>query len=180
MDTILTVRNRSAGAHFADLLHGRIIFLKGFIPDCGCCRLPQWGLDRARREPGRYRTCEGDVVDDVQIKVAGDDVVGELTALLDWLRAERDLQGFVRRQLGVPGPEDLGGVLDVVTVAVGSGGVAVVLAQSLATWIKNRRPAVKFTITAQDGRTLELETSDSADAYHLIAELLRHVDDADV
>jgi hypothetical protein len=116
-------------------------------------------------------------MDNVQIRVAGDDEFGELTALLGQLEAERELQGLARLGRRTAGPEELGGILDAVTVAVGSGGVAAVLAQSLSGWIKSRRPAVRFTITSRTGRTLELESADAADAHHLILELLRHIDD---
>ncbi|WP_344893169.1 effector-associated constant component EACC1 [Actinomadura meridiana] len=113
----------------------------------------------------------------VQIKIDGGDEVGGLVALHDWLRGEAELAGFVKLGRRAAGAEELGGVLDVVTVAVGSGGVAAVLAQSLPTWIRSRRPAVKVTITSPNGRTLELEAAEAADAERLIMDLLRQVDD---
>ncbi|WP_410556877.1 effector-associated constant component EACC1 [Actinomadura fulvescens] len=92
------------------------------------------------------------------------------SALLHWLRTERRLAGLVRARQHQPGPEELGGALDVVMVAVSSGGVVAVLAQMLPAWIRSRRPAVRFTLTTQAGDRLELEASDAAEASPLIAQ----------
>ncbi|PJJ04579.1 hypothetical protein BX264_4988 [Streptomyces sp. 2333.5] len=114
---------------------------------------------------------------EVRIGAVGDEGVLELAALLQWLRAERQLSGLVQPAFRTAGPEDLsGGVLDVVSVAVGSGGVAVALAQSLTTWLKGRRAAVKFTITLPGGATCHLETAESAVAAPIIEEMLRRAD----
>lgn len=154
-----------------------------------CTGLEQSAFHRGRSAFGRpavvlepagaYVRLERDVVDTVQIKIDGSDDIGELVALHDWLRGEAELRALVKLKRGAAGSEELGPVLDVVTVAVGSGGVAAVLAQSLPTWIRSRRPAVKLTITMQSGRTLELEAADAADAEQLITDLLRQVDDGD-
>ncbi|WP_242903136.1 effector-associated constant component EACC1 [Actinomadura terrae] len=111
---------------------------------------------------------------DLQIEVTGGDEAGEHARLLEWLRADRRLAGHVRVRRRAPGAEELGGTLDAVMVAVGSGGVSAVLAQTLPAWIRSRRPKVKFTLTTEDGERLELETADAAEAPRLIAELLRH------
>lgn len=115
----------------------------------------------------------------VWIRVSGGDEVAELAELIGHLRTERGLAGLVRAERSAVGPEDLGGALDVVAVAIGSGGVVAVLAQSLSGWVKSRRPPVKFTLSTRDGLTLELEATADADADRLIRELLRHVDDDD-
>ncbi|WP_147449417.1 effector-associated constant component EACC1 [Actinomadura pelletieri] len=112
---------------------------------------------------------------DLQIGVTGGDEVHECARLLEWLRADRRLAGHVRARRRAPGPEELGGALDVVMVAVGSGGVAAALAQTLPAWIQSRRPQVKFILTTRNGDRVELETADAAEASRLIAELLsRH------
>ncbi|MBD0741942.1 effector-associated constant component EACC1 [Streptomyces sp. CBMA152] len=113
---------------------------------------------------------------EVKISAVGDKGVLELVALFQWLRSERQLAGQVRPEYKPAGPEDLStGVLDVVSIAVGSGGVAVALAQSLTAWLKSRRPAVEFTITLPDGSTYRLGLTDeaAAQAAPIIAELLR-------
>ena len=113
---------------------------------------------------------------EVKISAVGDKGLLELVALLRWLRSERQLSGKVRPEYRPAGPEDLsGGVLDVVSIAVGSGGLAVALAQSLTAWLKSRRPAVEFTITLPDGSRYRLSVADEAatQAAPIIEELLR-------
>ncbi|AOP49693.1 hypothetical protein [Streptomyces lydicus] len=111
---------------------------------------------------------------EIRIGAIGDEGVGELTALLQWLRAERQLSGLVQPAFRAAGPEELsGGVLDAVIVAVGSGGFGVVLAQSLTAWLKSRRPAVKFTITSPEGVTEHLETAEAEVAAPLIEAMVR-------
>ncbi|WP_051450489.1 effector-associated constant component EACC1 [Actinospica robiniae] len=82
----------------------------------------------------------------VLIGVRGGDTVAELNSLAKSLGAERDLAGLVRRVPGPIGPTDLGGALDTLSVALGSGGIGVALAQSLSVWLRTRRSDVKLTI----------------------------------
>ncbi|MEU0254223.1 hypothetical protein ABZ299_17335 [Streptomyces sp. NPDC006184] len=113
---------------------------------------------------------------EVKIGAVGDKGVLELVALFRWLRSERQLSGMVHPRYRPAGPEDLStGVLDVVSIAVGSGGGAVALAQSLTAWLKSRRPAVEFTITLPDGLSYRLSVADEAatQAAPIIEELLR-------
>ncbi|MEU5432457.1 hypothetical protein AB0G73_03655 [Streptomyces sp. NPDC020719] len=116
---------------------------------------------------------------EVKIGAVDDGGVLELVALFQWLRSERQLAGRVHAEYRPAGPEELSsGVLDVVGIAVGSGGVAVALAQSLTAWLKSRRPAVEFTITLPDGTTHRLNVADGAAAQlsaaaPIIEEMLR-------
>ncbi|WP_433191064.1 effector-associated constant component EACC1 [Actinoallomurus sp. CA-150999] len=114
----------------------------------------------------------------MRIKVVGGDEPRELAALHSWLRDDRELQGCVKQVSRSPGPQELGGVLEAITAALGSTAAAMALAERLAAWIRSRRSAVKFTITTDDGRTLEVEAKDSADASSMIIELLRREGDA--
>lgn len=67
----------------------------------------------------------------------------------------------------------LGAGLDLLTVSLGSSGIATVLAGSLATWLQNRRTPTKIRISiTRADRTLELETSDAAEAEALIQRFL--------
>lgn len=114
---------------------------------------------------------------DLQIDISGGDDVREKAALLQWLRTDRRLVRHVRLQRRTPGAEELGGALDVLMVAVGSGGIAAVLAQSLPTWLQSRRPAVKITLTTAAGDSVELQSTDASQAPQIIEELLRNRDD---
>jgi hypothetical protein len=51
----------------------------------------------------------------------------------------------------------MGGALDALAVAVGSGGMGAVLANCLSTWISQRRSDVRITVSTRDGRTVEVD-----------------------
>jgi hypothetical protein len=113
----------------------------------------------------------------VLIGVRGGDPVAELASLAKWLRAERDLAGQVSQVPGPVGPSDLGGVLDTLSVALGSGGIGVALAQSLSAWLRTRRSDVKLTITVE-GKTVEIDARQIADPTELIIRALERHDEA--
>lgn len=114
----------------------------------------------------------------VLIGVRGGDPVAELAGLAQWLRAERDLAGLIRRVPGPTAPTDLGGALDTLSVALGSGGAGVALAQSLSAWLRTRRSDVKLTITVAS-KTIDIDAHQVADPTELITRTLRHCDDVD-
>ncbi|MEU7640489.1 hypothetical protein AB0C11_31125 [Streptomyces sp. NPDC039016] len=113
---------------------------------------------------------------DAFIDIEGGDRVGELAALVGWLRRERELQGVVRLVRRDVVETELGSGLDVLSVAVGSGGVGVALAQSLSAWLRTRRSDVKVTITA-NGRTVEVDAQRVKDPVGLITQALSGADD---
>ena len=108
-----------------------------------------------------------------QIQVSASDAAIELGQLWDWLRHERGLTGRVTLIPQAPGPTDLGGIVDMLTVALGSGGAAAVLAQSLSVWLKTRRSDVSVTVTTETG-TVTVKTTDlaSADVLPLLRQVL--------
>ncbi|MEU4417828.1 effector-associated constant component EACC1 [Nocardia salmonicida] len=105
--------------------------------------------------------------------------MADLPSLVEWLRNERSLHGRVQLNSNPPKDGELGGVIDLITVAVGSGGIATVLAGSLTSWLQSRRTnsAVRIVITQAD-RSLELETDDAVAAEALIRRFLGEHDGA--
>jgi hypothetical protein len=91
--------------------------------------------------------------------------------LRSWLIRERELQGRVRLAPTTVGPEDLGGVLDTLSVALGSGGIGVALTHSLSAWLASRRSSVKLTVTSR-GRKIVLDTQGVKDVPALMREVL--------
>ncbi|MFF9585549.1 hypothetical protein [Streptomyces achromogenes] len=81
----------------------------------------------------------------------------QLRSLADWLRHEDGLRGRVRPFRPSPAPGQMGGALDALAVAVGSGGMGAVLANCLSTWISQRRSDVRITVSTRDGRTVEVD-----------------------
>jgi hypothetical protein len=81
-----------------------------------------------------------------------------LRSLLDWLRHEDELRGLLRLESSGSGTgAEMGGLLDVLTIAMGSGGVGAVLARSLSTWLTQRHTDVKVTVKRPDGRSVEVD-----------------------
>lgn len=110
---------------------------------------------------------------DVQIRLESASELDDRLALIGWLRGERGLRGRVHVLPAPPARNELGAGLDLLTVSLGSGGIATVLAGSLATWLQNRRTptTIRISITRAD-RTLELETGDADKAEALIQRFL--------
>jgi hypothetical protein len=101
------------------------------------------------------------------------DEVGELAALLEWLRGERGLAGTIREVRPTPGPGELGGAVEVLAVALGAGGAAGTLARSLFGWLRTRRPSLKVTV-ANGTRSITIEASEvrDGDVLPLLQEIL--------
>ena len=114
---------------------------------------------------------------DAHIRVIGGDAVVEFASLWEWLRSEPDLRGCVRVAPALPGEAEMGAVVDVLTVALGSGGAGAVLASSLNTWLRQRRSDVTITVSTPGRRTVQLEARQAADPLPLLREVLRDGDD---
>ncbi|MDQ3404590.1 MAG: hypothetical protein M3548_14565 [Actinomycetota bacterium] len=94
------------------------------------------------------------------IQVRGDDdvdVLVEFTALRDWLDGEPRLRGALSERRASIAPGEMGVVSDVLVAALGDGGAVTALAAAVGTWLGTRRSKVKVTITAADGRTVEVD-----------------------
>ncbi|MFE9534710.1 hypothetical protein [Streptomyces sp. NPDC006691] len=93
-----------------------------------------------------------------RLLITVDDDADALMSLHDWLRHEDELRGRVSWEASREGTDgEMGGVLDVLGIALGSGGAGAVLARSLSTWLTHRHIDVKMTVTASDGRSVELD-----------------------
>ncbi|HEY4454676.1 MAG TPA: hypothetical protein VGN81_10240 [Pseudonocardiaceae bacterium] len=107
----------------------------------------------------------------LSLGIAGPEAQAALRDLSGWLASEDELRGRLelRRKPIVPG--QLGGVLDVLTVALGSGGAGAVLGTSLSTWLIQRRADVSVTVTGPDGRKVTVDVHRAADPAEIIREV---------
>jgi hypothetical protein len=116
---------------------------------------------------------------DLQIRIEGG-AVDDYTALADWLNGNREFRGRVRQVAGPPVDGSLdGGVVELLTVAAGSGGFGVALTTSLNTWLRTRRRDItaKVTVTPE-GRTVELRARNAnTKELELLGQLLSDADD---
>ncbi|MGW3959356.1 effector-associated constant component EACC1 [Amycolatopsis sp. NPDC005003] len=110
------------------------------------------------------------------IEVSGDDRVAEFGALWEWLRRERALAGAVH---GRPKPAtdgELGGAYEVLSVALGSGGAVVALANSLTTWLRSRRSDISVVVKTKAGsiRVSSRQVKSADEVAALLETVLRH------
>ncbi|MFG2129296.1 hypothetical protein ACGFNV_16055 [Streptomyces sp. NPDC048751] len=91
-----------------------------------------------------------------------------LVSLRDWLAAEEALRGRVELLARTPHPGQMGAALDVLAVALGSGGAGAVLARSLSTWLVQRRADVTVHVSRGDGREITVEVRRTSDPQAVI------------
>ena len=97
---------------------------------------------------------------DAQIRIVGG-ADGDLAALGEWLQGENELRGRIHPTYGVIGEADLGPTMELLTVALGTGGAGTVLASSLKTWLITRRTTAKIIVkSAGRSVTLDIQTND--------------------
>lgn len=91
-----------------------------------------------------------------------------LVSLRDWLAAEELLRGRVYFPAQSLRPGEMGAALDVLAVALGSGGAGAVLARSLSTWLVQRRADVIVRLSRKDGQDVVVEVHRSSDPQAVI------------
>lgn len=97
---------------------------------------------------------------ELRLRITGEDAASRLRSLHRWLGHEDELRGRVELRNRPIAPGEMGGVVDVLTVAIGSSGAGAVLIRSLArsvsTWLTQSRADVSVTVTT-DGQTREVK-----------------------
>src|SRR3954451_4027101 len=79
------------------------------------------------------------------IRAGGD--TDELFSLLEWLNGNDELRGRISMPTPAMQPGQMGGLTEVLVVALGAGGVATALTQSLTAWLTHRRADITLTLT---------------------------------
>ena len=92
-----------------------------------------------------------------RLKVAGGtDPHAELLSLRDWLNREPDFRGRVDVEEPVVRPGEMGGLAEVLTVALAGGGTLSVLAGSVSVWLEQRRSDITIEVVAPDGGSTKI------------------------
>ncbi|MEV1198457.1 effector-associated constant component EACC1 [Microbispora rosea] len=95
---------------------------------------------------------------DVALSFASTHTRSDLEDLFDWLRDEKELRGRVRLGGVPPKSGEMGSAMEVVLVAVGSGGFLTVLATSLQTWLAQpRKSSIKIRARNEAGLEIEID-----------------------
>jgi hypothetical protein len=114
---------------------------------------------------------------DLQIRVVGRKELDELSSLWQWLQREQELRKVTRLVEKKIKDTELGGGPDYVSLALGTGGAGglmVVLARALTTWLQSRRSEVTVRINQKD-QTVELSVR-STDPLPLLQKLIENDD----
>lgn len=91
----------------------------------------------------------------------------DLLSLRAWLTDEDSLRGRVFLDLAPARPGEMGGVAEVLVVALGAGGAVTALARSLPAWLRGHAD-VTVELTDQTGRTVKITARGAVDAQALI------------
>lgn len=108
-----------------------------------------------------------------------DDAPEDLRSLAQWLQAGHELRGCMRLVHGEIQPGEMGGALDVLAVALSTGGTATVLVRSLFAWLGTRRrpSSVHLKLKRPDGHEAELEVDCIRDPDAVIDKLSQFFSD---
>lgn len=113
---------------------------------------------------------------DVHIQIRSSDEVMAYNELTAWLNGNRTFCGHVTRKISPPAEGQLGGVIEMISVALGSGGAGVVLAQSLSEWLRNRRSDITIIVTHGD-KTVAVRAQRVSDPQPLLQGVLREANE---
>lgn len=89
--------------------------------------------------------------DELLIEVAPE----HLRSLADWLNGEEALRGRVRAVRPAPEAGTMGAAIELLSVALGSGGAGAVLVRSISAWLNQRRSEVSVSLKDAEGREFQ-------------------------
>ncbi|MFI9327093.1 hypothetical protein ACIGZJ_06020 [Kitasatospora sp. NPDC052868] len=107
-----------------------------------------------------------------RIRLTGDGASAELVELAAWLSREDELRGRTAIEKPETPPDQMGGLADILIVALGAQGAGTVLAASVAVWIRHRRPSADIEVTGPDGRSVRISVRDAPNLD--VEAVLRH------
>lgn len=140
-------------------------------------------LANLRQGPGVSAQGENSAIDrlrhmDAFIRLKSHRQLDDMISLTEWLRGERGLKGSVQPVRSAPAETELGTIVDMISVAVGTGGTVTVLVNSLNAWLQTRRSEVKLTVSHGD-RSVTVDASNVNNVREVIEAALRAGDDAE-
>ncbi|WP_280216173.1 effector-associated constant component EACC1 [Nocardia cyriacigeorgica] len=88
-----------------------------------------------------------------QLTIRTDGSIDELFELYEWFKDDDNLRGRVKLPQNAIRPGQMGDLASVLVVALGAGGIATALTQSLTTWFTVRRSEVAITLKRNGDET---------------------------
>ncbi|MFG3679330.1 hypothetical protein ACGF5H_04395 [Micromonospora chalcea] len=92
-------------------------------------------------------------------------------SLFSWLQRTDELRGRVRTVPRQASPYEMGAAVEIISVALSSGGAGAVLAGALTTWLQTRRARVSVELIADESgetvRRVEVEAGNAASVKEL-------------
>jgi threonine dehydratase len=112
----------------------------------------------------------------VRMTVASEEPTEDLFLLREWLESDPALAGTVTLDEVDIKPDEMGSLSEVLVVALGSGGLATVIAGNLSAWMSSRKAEVTVTKTGADGSSASLTVKNVDDVDKVVKEFLDSVD----
>jgi hypothetical protein len=108
-----------------------------------------------------------------------DSGIDEWSSLYAWLQLDDEFRGRVRTVAAKRPAGAMGGIVDTLVVALGSGGAVAVLATSLSAWMSARRTRICVDLSVGEKiRRVEIDASNASDAERLLTAMLDRTDEA--
>jgi hypothetical protein len=104
--------------------------------------------------------------------VTSEEPTEDLSLLRQWLESDPALAGSVAPDQIDIKPGEMGGLSEVLVVALGSGGLATALAGNLSSWMSSRKAEVTVTKTGADGSSASLTVKNVDDVDKVVKEFL--------
>jgi Effector Associated Constant Component 1 len=83
----------------------------------------------------------------------------DLYGAREWLSREPEFRGRLRLVNAQPSPDEMGTLIDVLSVSLSGGGALTVLAGSLTVWLQQKRSTLSVRLTASDGTSMEISAA---------------------
>ncbi|ROO63343.1 hypothetical protein EDC02_5365 [Micromonospora sp. Llam0] len=95
----------------------------------------------------------------MRIEVEGSNPTADLESLRDWFAEVDELRGRVDEIQAPAGADKLGPLLEALSVAAGSGGVAAAVAASVIAWLRTRAGVVRVRVERPDGTKVSVDAT---------------------
>lgn len=92
-----------------------------------------------------------------QLMISANGSSDDLFQLLEWFNDNDTLRGRVNLPTSRINPGQMGDLANVLVVALGAGGIATALTQSLTTWFTVRRSNIAITLKSDSGTEITLD-----------------------